>query len=244
MLKKIFKFLLATIAICYALFAFAVIPSLEKSSTCKGILVNITDNRLGAISREEIIEILNDEQLDPSGKEMKDFLCRDIENLINNISLVKECQVYKSTGGYVNIEIRCRKPITKIFDKNGETYCIDHEGNIIYGIQSALFLPVASGSIDKESAATEVKEVAKAISESDFWNAQIEQIYVDEKGEFLLVPRVGEHIIEMGTAENAKEKLHKLHTFYKQAMGSIGWNKYSHINIEFNDKVICTKREK
>lgn len=244
MLKKILKIFFAVVATGYALFAFAIVPNLGNEGKCKGILVEITGNSLDAISRKDIIDILVGEELDPSGKPMEEVLCRDIENLINNISLVKECQVYKSTGDYVMIEICCRKPIMKIFDKNGEAYCIDKEGNIIYGIQNALFLPVASGFIDKEIAGKEIKDIAVAIDKSNFWKAQIEQLYFNEKKEAILVPRVGNHTIELGTADNIEAKLDKLRTFYKQAINGIGWNKYSKINIEFADKVICTKREK
>ena len=59
-----------------------------------------------------------------------------------------------------------------------------------------------------------------------------------------MVPRVGDHIIELGKAEQVEEKLEKLYTFYKQGMNNVGWNKYSKVNIEFNDKVICTRKEK
>ena len=147
-------------------------------------------------------------------------------------------------GDYVKIEINCRKPIMKVFGNDGESYCIDSEGNIIEGIQRALFLPVASGNIDRESVSGNVTKVANAINGSRFWSALIEQIYLNEKGEFILIPRVGNHTIELGTADNVDTKLQKLHTFYTEAMGTVGWNKYSKINIEFNDKIVCTKREK
>lgn len=244
MLKKIARILIAAVAVGYALFAFAIIPSFSKEGKCKGVLVEITGNSHEAMSREEIIEILTGEKLDPSGKGMKDFQCKEIENCIGNISMVKECQVYKSIGDYVKIEINCRKPIMKVFGNDGESYCIDSEGNIIEGIQRALFLPVASGNIDRESVSGDVTKVANAINGSRFWSALIEQIYLNEKGEFILIPRVGNHTIELGTADNVDTKLQKLHTFYTEAMGTVGWNKYSKINIEFNDKIVCTKREK
>ena len=59
----------------------------------------------------------------------------------------------------------------------------------------------------------------------------------------IVVPRVVDHIIEMGHAENIEQKLEKLYSFYHEGMNKIGWNKYSKINIEFGDKVICTKRD-
>ncbi len=242
MIRKIIKALIAVAITCYMLFALTVIPSFSNDGSCKGVLVELSDNSLEAISREDIIDILEKDSIDPSGKGMDEFLCRDIEEKIGEISLIKECQVYKSIGGYVNIEISCREPIIKIFDKNGEAYCMDSEGNIIYGIQKALHLPVASGYIEKESAVDDLQEVATAISRSSFWSAQIEQVYINEKKEIILIPRVGDHIIELGTSTDADKKLKKLYIFYTQTLNIVGWNKYNKINIEFADKIVCTKR--
>jgi hypothetical protein len=43
---------------------------------------------------------------------------------------------------------------------------------------------------------------------------------------------------------NTAEKLSKLYTFYSRGLNTIGWDKYEKLNIEFNDKVIGTRRNK
>ena len=37
-------------------------------------------------------------------------------------------------------------------------------------------------------------------------------------------------------------KLDKLRAFYQKGLNNIGWNKYSKLNIEFDNKIIGTKR--
>ena len=66
----------------------------------------------------------------------------------------------------------------------------------------------------------------------------------DSNGEIILVPRVGDHIIEFGNTDHAAEKLSKLYTFYSRGLNTIGWDKYEKLNIEFNDKVIGTRKNK
>ena len=165
-----------------------------------------------------------------------------IENCINEISLVRDCQVYKTADRYVAIEIDCKIPILKVNDINGNEYYIDSDGNIITGVHKALHLPVATGHISEEMQSTELKEMACAIYGSRFWLAQTEQIHFEKNGNIILVPRVGGHIIEFGKAENITGKLDKLYTFYTKGLNAIGWDKYEKLNIEFNDKVICTKK--
>ena len=207
------------------------------------MLVNVNDSELEIISRDEVMEILKEEGLDPSGRNINDFHCCDIENFMDNISLIEKCEVYKSIKGYAVIDIDCRIPIIKVYDKNNRTYHVDRKGNIIDGIHKALYLPIASGCIDDSIATNDVVAMAKAINEDEFWSSQIEQIHFDEQKHITMVPRVGNHIIEFGEAENIEEKLDKLYTFYLNGMNKIGWNKYSKLNIEFGNKVICTQRK-
>lgn len=243
MLKRILKYFFVAIIICYALFALFVIPSLSESGTCSGVLVNISNNNLETITEEEVIKILDEAMLTPDLKNMDEIVCSEIEQHFNNISLIKECQVYKGNKDFVSINIDCRKPIIRIFDKENNTYCVDCEGNIIRGINRALHLPIATGNIVDSMATREIKEIASAIQDNKFWTAQIEQIHFNDKKEIIIIPRVGNHIIELGTAEDIDKKLEKLYTFYHEGMNKIGWNKYSKLNIEFGDKVICTKRD-
>ena len=243
MFKRILKFPLAAVIVCYTLFALVFIPSDKKEGICQGVFINVDDNDLEIISREEVMDILKEEGLDPSGKDIAAFRCYDIENFIDSISLIEKCQVYNSIKGYTIIDIDCRIPIIKVYDKDNNTYHIDNKGYIIHGIDKALYLPIANGCIDDSIATSEVISIARTINKDEFWNSQIEQIHFDENGDITMVPRVGNHIIEFGKAQDIKEKFDKLHTFYLNGMNKIGWNKYSKLNIEFGNKVICTQRK-
>ena len=37
-------------------------------------------------------------------------------------------------------------------------------------------------------------------------------------------------------------KLSRLEKFYKYGLSQAGWNKYSYINLEFDNQIICKKR--
>jgi cell division protein FtsQ len=244
MLKRILTFLVIALIAGYALFAFVIVPTFEKSGECRGVIVKLEDNEMEIISSEEIAGRLKQEGLDPTGRNLDEISCGNIESFMNGISLVDECQVYKSIKGYVVVDVDCRIPVIRIHDKENRTYYVDNKGNIMHGIDKALYLPVASGHINDSIAANDVMMVARAIGKEKFWKSQIEQIYFEKNGKIIMVPRVGNHIIELGPAEELDKKLEKLYSFYQNGMNSIGWNKYSRINVEFSDKVICTKRDR
>ena len=81
------------------------------------------------------------------------------------------------------------------------------------------------------------------INESEFWNAQIAQIHF-EKDMILLIPRVGNHKINLGSFYNVSTKLDNLYQFYKSVMPVKGWQTYSEINLSFNNQIVCVRKKK
>jgi cell division protein FtsQ len=244
MYRKILIYGLYVLAACYLIFALVILPGKEDNSRCKGAFINIASCDDEILNRENVIELLGENGLDPNGKAMDSIVCRDIERFIQGLSVVEKCEAYKTTAGYVDINIECRTPILKVLERNGNEFYIDSAGNRITNLHKTLYVPVATGCITEEMIAADVKEIAKAISKSRFWSAQTEQIYFDENRNIIIVPRVGDHIIEFGTVDNAAGKLDKLYTFYKKGLSEIGWNKHSKLNVEFGNKVIATVRDK
>ena len=80
------------------------------------------------------------------------------------------------------------------------------------------------------------------LQDDDFWNSQIEQIYVHPNGEVDLIPRVGNHRIALGSLADFGSKLDKLKLFYEKAIPKVGWEKYSVINLKYKNQIVCTKR--
>ncbi|NJK95086.1 MAG: hypothetical protein HC905_09405 [Bacteroidales bacterium] len=84
----------------------------------------------------------------------------------------------------------------------------------------------------KRSILAELYQLAKYIEENEFWKAQIQQIYVNSKYDFELIPRVGSHIILFGDISNCEEKFGNLESLYINGLNTVGWNKYETIKFE------------
>lgn len=82
-----------------------------------------------------------------------------------------------------------------------------------------------------------------------FWNANIVQINVRGKAgapewkepDIELIPRVGNHVIALGTTEDAQAKLAKLKLFYRNVLDHEGWDRYGLIDIRYNNQVVCRR---
>ncbi len=76
----------------------------------------------------------------------------------------------------------------------------------------------------------------------EFMNALIEQVYVTNRGEYILIPKLGDQKIILGPYENVADKFKRLKVFYKEGMPYEGWQKYSEINLKYKGQVVCRKR--
>ena len=57
-----------------------------------------------------------------------------------------------------------------------------------------------------------------------------------------LVPRLGDHRIFIGNAENLPWKFEKLRALYEKALPLVGWDVYESIDLRFGDQVVCKKK--
>ena len=127
---------------------------------------------------------------------------------------------------------------------NGENYYIDSKGKVMPIPNSSAHVAVVTGNVSREFASKELYKFGVFLKDHPLWNAQIVQINVTPTKELELVPRVGDHVIFLGKPENYEEKFERLKMFYEKALNKVGWNKYDRVSLEFNNQIICTKKEK
>jgi cell division protein FtsQ len=228
----------------------------------RSLNINIDrSNEIYFIDEEDIRQQLRDRGDSVIGQAMGKIDCAELENLINNNPAVLKSEVYKSIDGELNIEIKQRKPIVRIFNNKNEGYYLDEKGKMLPLSQKFTSrVLVANGnifesydkfyyfdfsktiqedSIMKYTRLDELYLLSSFINNDPFWRSQIEQVYVDK--DFELIPKVGNHVIILGDTKDLKEKFDKLFVFYKEALPKSGWNKYSTINLKYKNQVICTK---
>ena len=245
MIKRLFILLFLLVITTYLVIAVTLFNDRSETTTCQGLELVINDSiDYGFISKDEILKLLNAKKLSPIGKEMRDVNTRVIEDELKLHPLIENVECFRTPSNRIGIEVTQRLPILRIMSDNGDNYFIDEKGEIMPLSNSSANVIIATGNIDRTYASKELYEFGRFLQKSDLWQAQIQQINVTASKELELVPRVGDHIIFLGKPGNYKNKFEKLETFYKKALNQIGWNKYSHISLEFDNQIIFTKKEK
>ncbi|MBQ7422128.1 MAG: cell division protein FtsQ [Prevotella sp.] len=230
----------------------------ESGLSCSKVGINISDsNNAGFLSANEIKNILERQHLYPLNKQMKFVDPRKIEEVLKVSPFVNTAECYKTKNGHVCINITQRMPIIRIKSQNGQDYYLDDKGGTLPNSNYTSDLIIATGNINKWFAQYYITPLAKTLMASDFWNNQIVQINVLPDRGIELVPRVGEHIIFIGNlpqnknnlsrekeiAEYINKKLERLDKFYRYGLSNAGWNKYSYINLEFDNQIICKRKQ-
>jgi cell division protein FtsQ len=65
---------------------------------------------------------------------------------------------------------------------------------------------------------------------------------VKGNGEYVLVPRLGGHLIELGSLENLDKKFRNLLALYDQGFEKGGWEKYRKVSVKFDNQIVCTRK--
>ncbi|MBR3454543.1 MAG: cell division protein FtsQ [Bacteroidaceae bacterium] len=246
LLKKIFFILLFFAVLGYVIYAMTNMSSYDPEEKCTDVVLVVEDNpNAGFIDKKGVEALLKEKNLFPMGEKMVDIDTRTIEQTVGQNPFIENVECYKTPDCKLCLHVVQRTPVMFIMPDNAESYFVDAKGSIIPGVSYPVNMPVATGNISKEYAAKQLAEFACYLRDNSFWNKQVEQVNVivdrNNKRVVEIVPRVGNHIVYMGSIKDYQKKLKRLRTFYEKAMKEVGWNKYKRINLEFDNQIICTK---
>jgi cell division protein FtsQ len=265
-MKQVRNIMFLVAIIAYIIVVSGFIGVKEKTQHIGGLKIRIVDSTENQfILTDDIIDLLDDYHFAPVGKESYTVDLEKIENSLKRKQIIEHAEVFITEPGIVHVEISQKTPFVRIFNRNGQGYYLDRQGNIIPLTRSfSPFVIVASGyiaepfNVSKTLNIMEVKHdsiarslhtiydvyrLADFITRNDFWNSQIEQIYVNNKYEFELIPRVGSHVIELGRVEDLEEKFENLRILYLRGFNNLGWNQYEKISLKYKNQVVCTKTQ-
>lgn len=241
-MKVLLRILLLLGLVVYLAFAVTKFNNPRETRVCSALNVVIKDSAKAAfITQSEIRSILSKAGVSPLGRNMSDIDCARIEKVLSKNPFINHVVCYKTAGGQVVLDVGQRLPVMRVISDSGENYFIDAQGKIMPHMHYAADMAVATGHISHDYARKNLIPLGKLLQTDDFWNGQVEQINVDSAGNMEMIPRVGDHVVYIGEPIDVEQKLQRLKVFYEKVLGNIGWNKYSRINIEYGNQIICKK---
>lgn len=252
--------ILAFVPVLYLFVLPVFLERITETKRCGGVVVDLEDSSdYHFVTRRQLLSLAYGKSGRIEGQQVKDLDLTEIESRINVLRELKSAEVYRTIDGNVHIYADQREPLMRLMPDGGGDFFLDEDGVIVR--RRNLYTPrlhVVGGNITitkamldgvsvldtsiKRSVLKDIYKLVTFLRDDDFWSAQIDQIYVDNNDEIDLVPRMGNQTVHLGSIENLEGKLRNLQAFYEKVLPEVGWNKYSVINLEYKDQIVCKRR--
>jgi cell division protein FtsQ len=223
----------------------------QNKQLCSGISVELDKDYQEAFTDESDIADILKKGGNIDHQPLSAIHLKYYESLVKKNAWVKDAALYFDNQNVLHVKVKERIPIALVVTANGNTFYID---------SSAMQLPVS----DKFAAHVPVftaypGNVAAKISKPDslllrnmvqmgayinanmFWNAQMAQINIEPNAEFQIVPAIGNHIINFGTAYSLGKKFNNLLAFFQHIFPHVSMSAYKVIDVLFNNQVVGVK---
>ncbi len=234
-------------------FAFTEIK--QRSVLCKSILIDINrDDENYFINKADVLKILYSTGDSLIGTKVDEIPLSLLERLIVANKYIKSAKVFIDIKGNLQVEINQRKPLIRIINSTYQSFYIDEDGNkmplsTLYSARSIVcngnILESYDGKNDtlQTVLVSSLYALSKFIKANEFWEAQIEQIYIEQNNDFVFIPRVGDHKIIFGDTTNMVEKFDNLMIFYNKALPKVGWQTYHTINVKYKGQIVASRND-
>ena len=248
-MKRPVKILLILLG-AVALAVLVVVANVTRSrATVRGIEVNIRYGRVpelvnGQTVRDSILTAIPALMQQQVGRVDR----QEVAEAAARVPYLKDVQASMSVSGKVVVRARQRRPIARLYYNAKELY-FDAEGSLMPATGSCNVL-VAGGDFTEplrpdslNAQMTDLLQLASFLDREEKYGCLIDQIFIESDRDVMMVPKLGNHVVELGHVENLNEKFSNLLTFYRKGMPLAGWDTYSRISLKYHNQVVCTKNE-
>lgn len=174
-----------------------------------------------------------------------------IEDQYKANPFVRDCRTYIDKHYRLQVEVVERIPLIRIYSQNGGNYYIDREGvsmpvsdhftpRTLLATGHIPLLPLEDG-VDSSAIHKNLFKVANAIEQDDFMTGFVSEIHIDDRGQILLHPLVGNFTIRITRTEDIAQKFENLKIFLRDGLSRLGWDKYHELVIDYDNQIIGKK---
>lgn len=182
-------------------------------------------------------------------QQVKAVDCEAVAEAARRVPFLTNVSASVSVSGRVVVRADQRRPIARLFhgdrerylDREGAVFPVSRVGNCNVLVAGGDFTaPLRSDSLDAQL--TALWQVASYLDSESRYSKLIDQIFVERDGDIMMVPKVGDHVVELGDVNDLDGKFANLVAFYRKGMPRAGWDTYSKISLKFKGQVVCTKK--
>ena len=163
----------------------------------------------------------------------------ELEASLNANPMIKSAEVFLSVNGKFSAKIKQKKPIARVIGE--QSYYIDSEGGCMpLSNNYTERVPMVTGVVSKKRLST-VFKIASVIKEDRFLRKNVVEVEQTKEGTIRLKLRQCDFVVHLGRLDYLEKKISNLKVFYAKAIKDKALKKYSKVNLQFENQVVCTK---
>ena len=184
--------------------------------------------------KSAVIQIITTKNIHKSSVHLK-----ALEFELNKIELVRKSDVFIDVSGTMIIDIEQRKPIARFIDN--KSY-LDEDGLVMPKSKYySARVPVIKGYANTQDQLDLIYKLSNYIKDDKFLSQSATEILIDSNSNFSIKLRDYRFKILIGQLNNLDLKIKNFKAFYINASANQILNKYSVINLQFDNQVVCVK---
>lgn len=234
--------------------------TVRRNSTMRGVEVTVKGNDPCLLTSRDVDSLINSSFPTLRQTDIKRVEKRKIRDLLQGHPYVLDVDVAMSAGGKLQVELTQRSPIVRMFFQDKEFYiseqgtvmplCAKHFCDVLVGnserreplVSDLMELQLGSSSDQQQSFSLEsIWRLAKFIHENSQYDGVFDQVTVTDKGDLVLIPKLGNTMVIVGDTTMLADKFENLWAFYDKGIKKMGWDTYKAINLKYRGQVVGIK---
>lgn len=193
--------------------------------------------------------------------DIRDVDRKAIVRTLENSPYILKAEAKMTTGGKLIVDVVQRTPVVRMFYQGNEFY-ISRQGTLIpISAKHYCHLLVGSTSFEEPllrhpskmnladtsnhhqpTSPLMIWKLASFLNDNPKYGAIFDQVYVGDKGDLYLVPKLGNLTVNVGDTSILDRKFRNLWAFFDQGISQVGWDTYSSISLKYRGQVVGTKK--
>lgn len=174
--------------------------------------------------------------------ERKDISISEIEEQLNKSTFIQNADVYISDDNQLTLNIKEEVPLARIIEKGEKFYLTESGRKMSLSNQHSAEVILINGDYN-EKELTELYEFLLAMNEDKLFKTIVIGVSKQKDNSYNLMTSLGHCSIQIGSLEDASEKMKKFHVFYHQRMKFLPIDYYKTIDLQYKSQIVAKTNE-
>lgn len=247
-MPKYLKITFSVLLAMYLVVAFVVTSDEADAGVCTGMKIDVLPDGAATpfVTAAELSRELDSLPEKARGMELSVIDTQRLRRHLLDMDKIEDVSVVRWTDGSIHVTATPIVPVARVFDSTGKSYYINRQGKRVAA--SARYrrdVPIIKGDFDYADStfsAVDVLPVVERIYSDSLWSGYISMIEVKGPSDILLIPKIREHVVNIGSPAALDDKLHRLERFYSEVLRQQGWSKYDTLSVKWDGQLVATRR--